>query len=86
MQGMQIVFWVLVTVIVVAIAAPMLRRKEAIKQFFLDVRVEMGKVAWPSKPEVINSTVLVGVTVLILTIMTGAIDKVFNGVLQLIYS
>ena len=40
------------------------------KEFFSEVRGEMRKVAWPTRPEVINSTIVV----IIAVIFMGAAD------------
>ena len=37
------------------------------KQFLGEVRAEMRKVAWPTRPEVINSSIIVLIAVLFMT-------------------
>lgn len=82
---MNLLAWIVFGVVALIIAISVIKRWDALKVFFAEVRQETGKVAWPSKPEVINSTVLVGMTVIILTIGTGLVDLVLSKVLRLIY-
>ncbi|HEX5615129.1 MAG TPA: preprotein translocase subunit SecE [Acidimicrobiia bacterium] len=37
------------------------------KQYLGEVRAEMRKVAWPTRPEVINSSIIVLIAVLVMT-------------------
>ncbi len=56
-----------------------------IKQFFSEVISEMKKVSWPSRQELIGSTVVVITLVAILSLYIGVVDAVINKVLALIY-
>ncbi|MGO9377883.1 MAG: preprotein translocase subunit SecE [Dissulfurispiraceae bacterium] len=47
---------------------------EKVKNFFREVKVEAGKVNYPSKEELIGSTGVVIVTVLVISIFLGMID------------
>ncbi|RJQ54765.1 MAG: preprotein translocase subunit SecE [Nitrospiraceae bacterium] len=47
---------------------------ERIKNFFREVKVELKKVVFPSRDEVIGSTKVVVVMVLIVAIFLGIID------------
>lgn len=44
------------------------------KGFFKDVKLEMGKVSWPNKDELIGSTVIVLVSLALLSIFIGICD------------
>jgi len=44
------------------------------KQFYLDVRGEMRKVSWPSRPEVMGTTVVVVVAVFFFGLYLGLVD------------
>ncbi|MAF27589.1 MAG: preprotein translocase subunit SecE [Gemmatimonadota bacterium] len=55
---------------------------EKIKQFVKDVRVEMKKVSWPSRDELRGSTMVVIVTVIVLAIFIGIVDRILNFGLQ----
>ena len=46
-------------------------------QFVGEVRSELRKVNWPTRPEVINYSIVVLVTVIILTVFIGLLDWVF---------
>ena len=48
---------------------------ERIREFFKDVRVESAKVSWPTRTEVRDSTIVVIVTVLIVTVFVGLVDR-----------
>ena len=49
---------------------------EKAKQFVADVIVEMKKVSWPSVAELRESTMVVIVTVIILAIFVGLVDRI----------
>jgi preprotein translocase subunit SecE len=44
------------------------------KQFVKEVRGEMRKVAWPTRAEVINYSIIVFITLVIMTALIAAID------------
>jgi len=47
---------------------------ERIKQFFREVKVETNKVVYPSRDELIGSTWIVIVTVMIVSMFLGVVD------------
>lgn len=54
------------------------------KQFVTEVRSELKKVAWPSRSEVTNYTIVVLITLVLMTALTFGLDFVFAKlVLQL---
>lgn len=53
-------------------------------QYFRDVRAEMKRVVWPQRPEVINSSMVVLVTLLFFIALTFIVDSLVVQVLQLI--
>ena len=58
--------------------------RTSIRQFIREVRVELRKVAWPTRSETINLSLIVLVTLVILTGLVFALDWVFaRGVLRL---
>ena len=60
------------------------RERTAPKEFIRDVRGELKKVAWPTKPEVATSTVVVLMAVIFMTLLIFGLDLAFSkGVLQL---
>jgi preprotein translocase subunit SecE len=50
-------------------------------QFLREVRSELRKVAWPTRPEVINYSIIVLVAVVLLTAYVAALDYGFGDVL-----
>jgi preprotein translocase subunit SecE len=57
-----------------------------IKGFFREVKAELKKVVFPSKDEVIGSTKVVVVLVLIIAIFLGLIDLVLSRLISLVIS
>jgi preprotein translocase subunit SecE len=49
-----------------------------VKKFFNDVYIEMQKVAWPSKDELVGSTTVVIIMSLIMAIFIGAVDRILK--------
>ena len=47
-------------------------------QFLREVRGELRKVAWPSRAETVNYSIVVLVTVVVLTAMIYGLDWVFS--------
>ena len=50
--------------------------------FLTEARAELGKVTWPTRKELYESTILVIVSVILITVFIGAVDFVFNKMLQ----
>ena len=55
-----------------------------IGKFLGQVKTEMGKVAWPSKDELISSTVVVIVTTILLGIFIGVCDLILSRGINLL--
>jgi preprotein translocase subunit SecE len=54
-------------------------------QFLREVRGELRKVAWPTRAEVVNYSIVVLITVVLLTALIFGLDYVFGeGVLRLL--
>ncbi|MGM0369001.1 MAG: preprotein translocase subunit SecE [Bacillota bacterium] len=51
---------------------------EKTKKFLQEVKIELKKVNWPNKQEVVSYTVVVLVTVLFVAFFIGAIDLVVS--------
>jgi preprotein translocase subunit SecE len=58
--------------------------KRGIGKFLHDVRVEMGKVTWPTRKDLAQSTLVVLVAVAIATAYTGVLDLVFEKALNFV--
>jgi len=48
------------------------------KQFYADVRSEMKKVSWPSRQEVMGTTIVVIVAVFFFGLYLGAVDSLLG--------
>jgi preprotein translocase subunit SecE len=49
-----------------------------IQEYFADVVVEMQKVSWPSRPEVVESTVIVFALSLVMAIAVFGVDQILS--------
>ena len=56
--------------------------KKGLMKFLRDVRIEMGKVTWPTRKDLLQSTVVVLVAVAIATAYTGVLDFVFSRIVD----
>ena len=56
---------------------------EKIKQFFREVKVEAFKVVYPSREELIGSTWVVIITVLVMSIFLGIIDLSLSRLVEI---
>ena len=59
--------------------------KDKIINFFTDIYKEMKKVSWPKKEELIDSTKVVVVTMLIYAVIVYIIDKGISELLKEIF-
>lgn len=57
---------------------------KAIKKFIVEARGELTKVSWPSKEDVWDSTKVVIVSVIIISIFLGFIDILFSKLIKLV--
>ena len=55
------------------------------KQFLEDVRVEMKKVVWPEREQLINSTVIVVVISTIFTLFIFFSDTIISRIINILY-
>ena len=55
-----------------------------VREFFHDVLVEFRKVSWPSRREVMGSTTVVIVVVLVLAVFLWAVDSALAQFVRLI--
>jgi preprotein translocase subunit SecE len=53
-------------------------------RFFKEVSVEMQKVTWPTKQELLNATAVVLFGAVLLTAYVGAIDFVMSKIMSLL--
>ncbi len=52
--------------------------RTGLRQFIKEVRAELRKVAWPTRKETMNYSIIVLVTLVILTLLIFALDWVFS--------
>jgi preprotein translocase subunit SecE len=53
-----------------------------IAKFLSDVQTEMSKVSWPTRPELINSTMIVAVVSILFTIYIFSADYFLSMVMR----
>jgi preprotein translocase subunit SecE len=53
-------------------------------QFFREVKVELGKVTWPSRKQTLGSTAVVIIFVFMIALFLGAVDFGLSNIIQLI--
>jgi preprotein translocase subunit SecE len=58
--------------------------KRGFMKFLRDVRVEMGKVTWPTRKDLAQSTLVVLVAVAIATAYTAVLDFGFNEIVDFV--
>ena len=54
-------------------------------KFLKEVKVEMGKVSWPTREALINSTAVVIVVSLIFAVLVGALDTLLMLIVKSLY-
>ena len=59
--------------------------RDKIINFFKDVHKEMQKVTWPKKDELVESTKVVIVASLIITVIVWIIDRLTTELLKIIF-
>ena len=52
--------------------------------FFKDIKLEMSKVSWPNKDELIGSTAIVLISLAILSAFIGVCDVVLSKIVNII--
>lgn len=74
--------WLLIIVLVVLVGMCLTVWRAGLKKFFREVRIEMQKVAWPSRNDVIGQTIVVLVFVAFLTICVSFFDEVLSFIMK----
>ncbi len=60
--------------------------KRGLMKFLRDVRIELGKVTWPTRKDLLQSTLVVLVAVAIATVYTFGLDTVFAKSVDVVLS
>ena len=55
------------------------------REFFKEVQVESTKVSWPARNEIRNSTAVVIVTILIVSLFIGIVDRILTMGVALLF-
>jgi preprotein translocase subunit SecE len=55
------------------------KEKTSLGQFVREVRAELRKVAWPTRSEVVNYSIIVLVAVVVLTALIAGLDFLFSN-------
>ncbi len=58
---------------------------EKIQKFLKEVNAELRKVTWPTKDELIGSTIVVIVVSVIVAVFIGIVDRILTFVVQSIF-
>jgi preprotein translocase SecE subunit len=85
-----VMFWLWVKIVVLLAvvlsgAVYLIKRRGQLRQFLGEVQVEMSKVTWPPMDEVINSTILIGIVTIALSLLCLVVDSLFAGILRVFY-
>jgi len=55
-----------------------------VKKFFTEVWLELKKVSWPTRKELVDSTIVVIVAIIILGIYIAAVDQISSLVIKIV--
>jgi preprotein translocase subunit SecE len=58
---------------------------ERIKTYFAETRIELKKVTWPSRQELRESTRVVIVSTILVTIFIGVVDQILSRIIKLVF-
>ncbi|MFH1372386.1 MAG: preprotein translocase subunit SecE [bacterium] len=58
---------------------------EKIKKFLKEVNAELRKVTWPTKDELVGSTIVTVVVSLVVAIFIGIVDRILTAVVRVIF-
>jgi len=55
-----------------------------VADFFAEVKVEMKKVTWPTREELVESTKLVIIASIVVTAFIGIVDNILSAIIRLL--
>jgi len=58
---------------------------ERIKIFLTETRTELKKVTWPTREELKESTRVVIVSTIIVTVFIGVVDQILSRIIKLVF-
>ncbi len=59
--------------------------KEQITQYINETRTELKKVTWPSREEIKQSTRVVIIATVLMTVFIGAVDQILSRIIKLVF-
>lgn len=60
------------------------KQPNKVAKYFKDLKSEFKKVVWPTKKQVINNTMVVLVTIILIGVFVGAFDTLVGWLLKLV--
>ena len=63
-----------------------MKKLEKITKFLQEVKIEMTKVTWPTKQELVDSTIIVMIAIVFLSILIGIEDSLLVEIIKQIVS
>jgi preprotein translocase subunit SecE len=60
------------------VTQPVAKEKTSLKSYGKEVKAELRKVAWPTKNEVVNYSIIVLITVVVFTALVAGLDWAFG--------
>lgn len=58
---------------------------QQLQEFVKDVRLESTKVSWPTREELRDSTTVVIITVLLVAVFIGIVDRILTAAVGLVF-
>jgi len=58
---------------------------DQVREFVKDVRLESAKISWPTREELRDSTVVVLITVILVAIFIGVVDRILTALVGLLF-
>lgn len=55
-----------------------------LRKLFHDARIEIKKVVWPTRPEIVQTTIIVFIAVLLIGLMLWGLDSLFSWLISLL--
>tara|TARA_Y100000590_G_C14962963_1_gene729412 strand:+ start:44 stop:235 length:192 start_codon:yes stop_codon:yes gene_type:complete len=59
---------------------------KSISEYFKSIKVEMGKVSWMTRDQVVNSTIIVGVFAFIIAIFLFVLDVGLSELVNILFN
>lgn len=76
---------IILTALAVIVLVLVIKNYQKIKGFLLEVKSELGKVAWSTRKELLASTVLVITVTAIMTVFIGIVDLGLSRFLSVVF-